>query len=249
MVTNADMTVRVVGENPDAEVSIVGGQVIEATAADVGKVVVVGADGTLGLVAEDALGVDPDSPLTLTDEGATDVLDIRGVPVQVASLTPAAAIVSDAAEQHLTTAAWSSATNQLAAGDRLILRASGSRVNADGTNSHTTALRWRADGVVVAVANLIGAGNAGAIAQAWLFEVELLIDATGLAMTVSGRATLRGLTATNTDAFAQTITDSAGAIDPTQVIDWWLSADHDAALSTLTIDAHSVTIDHIRAPA
>lgn len=55
---NPDMTVRIVGENPDAEVSVVGGQVIEATPADVGKVVVVGADGTLVLAG--ALDADGD---------------------------------------------------------------------------------------------------------------------------------------------------------------------------------------------
>ena len=43
----ADYTVRIVSENPDAQVSVVGGQVIEATPADVGLVVTVDDDGSL----------------------------------------------------------------------------------------------------------------------------------------------------------------------------------------------------------
>lgn len=73
------MTVKVVGENADAAVTIVGGQVIEATPADVGKVVVVGADGTLGLAA--------DSGPVLTVDGQTGNVDLSGSYAPLTTVT------------------------------------------------------------------------------------------------------------------------------------------------------------------
>lgn len=84
---NADMLVKVVGENPDATVTIVGDQVIEATPADVGKVVTVDGDGNLVLASGTAGGIqsvtgttpivvdntDPDNPVV---EAHADLIDL-----------------------------------------------------------------------------------------------------------------------------------------------------------------------------
>lgn len=59
-----DFTVKIVSDNPDAEVSVVGNQVIEATPADVGKVVTVAADGSLVLAEGGGGGVTDHGALT-----------------------------------------------------------------------------------------------------------------------------------------------------------------------------------------
>lgn len=69
---NPDMTVEIVDDNPDASVMIVGGQVVTATPADVGKVVTVNGDGELVLAAGTAGGIQSIIEGTGIDVDATD---------------------------------------------------------------------------------------------------------------------------------------------------------------------------------
>lgn len=77
----ADLLVKVVGENPDANVKIIGGQVVESTPADAGKVLYVGPDGVFELRNPGTLAdapfiswdTDPDTGITTpTIAGSSD---------------------------------------------------------------------------------------------------------------------------------------------------------------------------------
>lgn len=103
-----DMFVKVVGENPDATVAIIGDQTIEATPADVGKVVTVNGLGQLVLAAGVAGGIqslvegdhisidatDPDNPIVGVTPGelqpaSADLTDLVARWVAASAAAPA----------------------------------------------------------------------------------------------------------------------------------------------------------------
>lgn len=180
----ADLVAQLVGDPAEADlkIGVVGDQVIEATPADVGKVVTVAADGTLELGAGGG-GLDPADQAKLDDISVTQPVDLDQMEADIASLNSSLVLrgtwdasagtfpgggTAQAGAVYIVSVAGTVNAVAFAVGDRIV-------AITDNASTGTFAGNWFKEDYTDQVLSVDGA--TGAVSLSGTYIAQALLDA------------------------------------------------------------------------